>query len=444
MRRTIRETFVEARVLLVTALPFILLTLVLLWSAYLLLKPAPPKRVVLATGSDQGAYANFGKRYAEELKHYGIDVVLRSTAGSRENLRLLRDPKEDVDVAFVQGGASETLRLNEDEEDSGLVSLGSMFYEPVWLYYRADAARKIVKDGNLREISQFRGLRVNTGVRGSGIPGIMNRLLAANLMERDDIKRTSLDTTQAAVALLNGEIDVLALVSAPEAPMVQMLLQTPGIQLFEFTQAEAYSRRYRFLSPVTLPRGVVDLSRNAPPRDISMLAATCSLVARPDIHPALVQLFVQAATKIHGGGGWMSHAGQFPSEKNTEFPVARDAERYYRNGPPLLQRYLPFWMANLVDRMWVALLSILVVLIPLARVLPPLYAFGIRRRIFRWYRLLRQVEDDLASGDAHPDKLRAELDKLDSKAERIAVPLSYTDELYRLRAHIRLVRGRIK
>jgi TRAP-type uncharacterized transport system substrate-binding protein len=443
MRRTIRETFIEARVLLATALPFILISLVLLWGAYLFLKPTPPKRIVMATGSEQGAYANFGLRYAEELKRNGIEVVLRTTAGSRENLRLLRDPKEKVDIAFVQGGSSETMRLNEDEQDAGLVSLGSMFYEPVWLYYRADVAKKIAKDGVLRDVAQLRGLRVNTGVRGSGIPGITNRLLAANLMDRTDIKPVSLDTTHAAVALLNGEIDVLALVSAPEAPIVQMLLQTPGIQLFEFSQAEAYSRRYRYLNPVTLPRGVVDLSRNAPPRDISMIAATCSLVARPDIHPALVQLFVQAATKIHGGGGWMSHAGQFPSPNNTEFPVTRDAERYYRNGPPLLQRYLPFWLANLVDRMWVALLSIMVVLIPVARVLPPLYAFGIRRRIFRWYRILRQIEDDLANGDKEPEKLRSELDKLDEKAERISVPLSYTDELYRLRQHIRLVRTRL-
>ena len=442
-RRTVRETFVELRVLLVTGMPFILLTTGLIWAAYVWLKPAPPKRVVMATGSEQGAYAAFGKRYAEELKRYGIEVVLRPSAGSRENVRTLRDPKETVDIAFVQGGASETVRANEEETDAGLISLGSIFYEPVWLFYRADVAKKVSKDGVLKEISQLRGMRVNTGMRGSGIPGIVNRLLAANLMEREDIKRTNLDTTAAAVALLNGEIDAMVLVSAPEAPMVQMLLQTPGIQLFEFLQSEAYSRRYRFLNSVTLPRGVVDLSRNAPPRDIAMLAATCSLVARPDIHPALIQLFVQAATKIHGGGGWMARAGQFPSAQNTEFPVARDAERFYRTGPPLLQRYLPFWMANFIDRMWVALFSILVVLIPLARVLPPIYNFGIRRRIFRWYRSLRQIENDVGQEDVDQEKLLADLDKLDAKVERIAVPLAYADELYRLRTHIALVRQRI-
>jgi len=443
MRRTIRETLLSARDVLVTAGPFIALALLLLAGAYYLLKPTPPKRVVLATGSEQGAYAAFGKRYQEELKRYGIDVVLRTTPGSRENLRLLRDPKEDVQIAFVQGGSSESLRNDNEEEEQPLMSLGSVFYEPVWLYYRIDAAKKVSRDGVLTDLAQIRGMRVNVGARGSGIPGVMSRLLRANLMEREDIVRSNLDLTPSVVALLNGEIDVLALVSAPEAPMVQMLLQTPGIRLFEFTQAEAYARRYRFLNLVTLPRGVVDLSRRVPPQDIQLVAATCSLVAREDLHPALVQLFVQAAGRIHSGAGWISRAGEFPTAANTEFPLARDAERYYRSGPPMLQRYLPFWLANLVDRMWVALFSIIVVLIPVARLVPPLYNYRIRWRIFRWYRDLRQIEEDLARDHIPVDELRDRLHKLDAKAERISVPLAYTDELYTLRSAIALVRDRL-
>ncbi|HUN70620.1 MAG TPA: C4-dicarboxylate ABC transporter substrate-binding protein, partial [Burkholderiales bacterium] len=263
------------------------------------------------------------------------------------------------------------------------------------------------------------------------------------LIERDEITRSNLDLVPSVVALLGGTLDAVAMVSAPESSLVQMLLQTPGIKLYEFAQAEAYARRYRFLSPVTLPRGVVDLSRNVPPRDIVMVAATCSLVAREDLHPALVQLFVQAAGRIHSGSGWLAHAGEFPSAQRSEFPLARDAERYYRNGPPLLQRYLPFWLANLVDRMWVALFSIAVILIPVARVVPPLYTFRIRSRIFRWYRALRQIEDTLAREDADHAKLLEELDKLDLKAERVMVPLAYTDELYNLRSHIALVRARL-
>src|SRR5262245_33238487 len=255
MRRTIRETVIIARDLLVTAVPFLLLAAILLLGANYVLKPTPPKRVVMATGSDQGAYAAFGKRYAEELKRFGVHVELRNTAGSRENLRLLRDGQKDVDIAFVQGGASESVRVRQDEgkdkedESVPLVSLGSMFYEPVWIFYRAAAAKKS-RDGVLREFSDFKGMKVNTGPRGSGIPGIANRMLLANLMERADLVRSELEATPATMALLDGSIDAMVLVSAPEAPLVQMLLQTPGIRLFEFTQSEAYARRYRFLSTV--------------------------------------------------------------------------------------------------------------------------------------------------------------------------------------------------
>jgi TRAP-type uncharacterized transport system substrate-binding protein len=446
MPRVIRDTLVSVRELLITVGPFVVLAVALLAGAYYLLKPTPPKRVVLATGPEQGAYAAFGKRYQDELKRFGIQVVLRPSAGSRENLRLLQDAKEDVQIAFVQGGASESRRTTPEGEEEKLpvMSLGSMFYEPVWLFYRDEAAKKVKRDGVLTEIAQLRGLRVNTGARGSGIPGIVNRMLGANNMDREDIQRSSLELTPAVVALLGGDLDALMMVSAPESPLVQMLLQTPGIRLMEIEQAEAYARRHRYLNPVTLPRGVVDLPKNVPPRDLPMVATTCSLVAREDLHPALVQLFVQAAGRIHSAGGWISKTGQFPTQLNTEFALARDAERYYRTGPPALQRYLPFWLANLVDRMWVALFSIIALLIPLARVVPPIYQYRIRSRIYKWYRHLRQIEDQLGRKDADRAKLLLELDALDLKVERVAVPLAYTDELYALRSAIGLVRKRLR
>jgi TRAP-type uncharacterized transport system substrate-binding protein len=451
MPRVIRDTLVSARELALTFGPFVLLAAALIAGAYYLLEPTPPKRVVLATGSEQGAYAAFGKRYQDELKRHGITVELRATAGSRENLRLLQDPKEDVQIAFVQGGSGESQREAalkagkdpDDLQDIGLRSLGSVFFEPLWLFYRVESAKKVAKDGVFRELAQLRGLKVNVGARGSGIPGVMNRLLTANLMERDAIVRSQLDLSPAVTALLSGELDVVAIVSAPESPLVQMLLQTPGIRLFEFDQAEAYARRYRFLNTVTLPRGVVDLSRNVPPADVDLIAATASLVMRDDMHPALAQLFVQAAARIHSGGGWISRPGQFPTPQNTEYPLSRDAERFYRTGPPAMQRYLPFWLANFIDRMWVALFSIIALLIPVARLVPPIYQFRIRSRIFRWYRDLRQIEDEIARGGAADPALLERLDKLDVKVDRIMVPLAYTDELYALRSAIALVRQRL-
>jgi TRAP-type uncharacterized transport system substrate-binding protein len=437
--RILRETLLQIREGLMTWGPFIVVGLGALATAYYFLEPAPPKRVVLASGPEGSAYESFGKRYAAELAAFGIEVVLRPTNGSRENLRVLRDAKEKVDLAFVQGGAGESARA-QDERKNGLelASLGSLFYEPVWIFYRQQRTK------SLAQLSGIKAWDVGVGLRGSGTPGLVSRLLAANLMDRDDIRRHYLDDTSAVVALLAGKLDALALVSAPEAPIVQMLLQTPGIGLYEFRQAEAYSRRYAFISPVVLPRGVADLSRDVPVRDVALIASTTSLVAREDIHPALVQLFLQAASRIHSGPGWIAEAGQFPTPARSEFPLAGEAERFYRSGPPFLQRYLPFWLANLVDRMWVALFSIVAILIPLSRILPPLYQFRVRSRVFRWYRQLRQIEEAHEGGRGDSRELLSDLDRLEARASHIVVPLSYAEELYALRQHIDLVRERLR
>ena len=437
MPRVVRETLISVRDLLVAWGPFFVIGVALLVGAYFLLDPAPPKRVILATGPEQSAYAEFGRRYAAELKRHGIDVELRQTMGSRENLRLLRNGKEKVDLAFVQGGASETIRTKEEEEIEPIVSLGSLFFEPVWLFYREKSFK------NLTALSQLRGKRVNTGLRGSGTPGLSNRLLTANQVDREELQRTTVSDQEAVIALLEGKLDAVFLLSAPEAPFVQMLLQTPGVRLFEFTHAEAYARRYRYISPVVLPRGVAHLALDVPPKDLALIATTTSLVAREDTHPAIIQLFVQAASRIHSGPGWISRAGQFPSAQGNEFDLAKDADRFYRTGPPLLQRYLPFWVANVIDRMWVALFSIVAILIPLSRLVPPLYRFRIRSRIFRWYRNLRLIEHELEEGERPREDLIASLDKLESRVTSIRVPLAYADELYSLRSHIDLVRQRL-
>ena len=443
MPRIIRNTLLSARDLAVTVGPFVLIALVLLIGAYFVLQPNPPRRVVLATGPEQSDYAEFGKRYAAAMKKHHIEVVLRPTQGSSANRRLLRDAKEKVDFGFVRGGSSEVIQA-EDEKGTGLplVTLGSLFFEPVWIFYRTDAAKKL-PGKKLERLDQLRGWRVNTGGRGAGSTNLLSKLISANGLNREDLKIERLDLTQSAIALFNNEIDAMTLVSAPESPILQMLLRTPGISLFEFTQAEAYSRRFGYLSAVTLPRGIADFAHDVPAHDVQLIAPTSMLVAREGTHPALVQLFVQAARDIHAEPGWFAKSGQFPSKEDIEFPLAPEAERFLRNGPPLMQRYLPFWLSNLIDRMWVAMISIIAILIPLARVVPPLYNFRIRSRIFRWYRQLRQIEDSISAGKIPVADLLDELNKLDAKAERISVPLSYTDELYSLRSHIALVRERL-
>ena len=442
MPATLRHTLLSFRDLLVTFGPFIVLAFALLAVAYWVLDPTPPKKVVLATGTEQGAYAEFGKRYAQILKGYGITVELRSTQGAAENLKRLREPGAGgVDVAFVQGGADEAGRT-ENADDAELVSLGSMFYEPVWLFYRTDSAQRLLKTGSLSALTQLAGWKLNIGAPGSGVPNLMYRLLDANRIDPASLTLLREGQTPAVVALLAGESDALVFASAPESLLVQMLLQTPGIALFDFGQADAYSRRFAFLTPVTLPRGVVDLAGDVPPRDVRLVAPTATLVARKGTHPALIQLFVQAAQQIHGGAGWFQRKGDFPTSASTEEPLAKEAQRFYANGTPVLQRYLPFWLANLIDRMWPVLLTIVAVLIPVSRVLPPLYQFRIRSRIFRWYAQLREVEE--AVGKRPAAELLDELGAIETRVENVTVPLSYADELYSLRGHIQMVGQRLR
>jgi TRAP-type uncharacterized transport system substrate-binding protein len=444
MRDNFRETLLSVRDLAATALPFVLLAAVLLAAAYWWLDPTPPRTVTLATGQDQGAYAEFGKRYVELLKESGVEVRLRTTAGAAENAALLREPGGDVDIAFVQGGADDTLPTSGDESDvadDGQVSLGSLFYEPVWLFYRTDSAERLLHAPELTNLTQLAGWRVSIGAPGSGVPNIMNRLLEANRIDPATITLVREPQTPSVVALLAGGIDAVVFASAPEALLVQMLLQTPGIRLLDFAQAEAYSRRFPFLSPVTLPRGVVDLAHDVPPTDVRLVAPTATLVARKRTHPALLQLFMQAAQQVHGGAGWFRRRGEFPNPRNTEHPLAKEAQRFYASGPPVLQRYLPFWLANLIDRMWPLLVTIVAALIPLSRMLPPLYTFRIRSRIFRWYRRLRDVEE--AIGRRPNEDLLRELEAIERHVEQVHVPLSYADELYSLRTHIHMVAERL-
>ena len=441
MPKVLRNTLLSFRDLLATAGPFILLTVILLGVAYWVLDPTPPKRVVLATGVEQGAYAEFGKRYAALLKQHGITVELRATAGASENLKLLRDDNSGVDIAFVQGGADEK-QLAIDEQEEELVSLGSLFYEPVWLFYREDSAKRLLKGADtLTSLAQLPGWKVNIGERGSGVPALMRKLIDANHIEKETLTLLREQQTPAVVGFLAGNIDAVTFASAPESLMVQMLLQTPGVKLFSFAQADAYSRRFPFISPVTLPRGIVDLAGDLPPADVRLVAPTATLVARKGTHPALIQLFVQAAHTIHSEAGWFQHKGDFPTIKNTERPIAAEAQRFYTAGVPVLQRFLPFWLANLIDRMWVVLVSIVAILIPLSRVVPPLYTFRIRSRIFRWYGRLRVVED--AQGTRPNDELLKELTDIEQGVEGVSVPLSYADELYSLRSHIQMVRRKL-
>lgn len=424
----------SVRDFLATAGPTLLLVGAFCALAYWLVDPAPPRQVSLSTGQDNSAYEEFGKKYVATLAKHGIKVTLQPSLGSQDNLQRLNSGK--TDIAFVQSGSTE----HEDAERHGLISLGSLFTEPVWLFMREDKA--------VTELAQLKGMKINLGPEGTGVPGLFRQLLSVNGVEANELTVSDLQNTPATVELLEGRIDGLVFSSAPEAPLIQMLLQTPGIKLFDFSQAEAYTRRLPFLTHVVLPRGIVDLGQNIPAQDYHLIAPTATLVAREDLHPALVDLFVQAAARIHGGTGWFQQQGQFPSARYTEIPVAPEALKFYKDGAPVLQRYMSFWLANFFDRMWVLVVALGALILPLSRVVPPLYVWRIRSRVYRWYGQLRTVEQALE--DVPPEQ-RAHvyaaqlkrLDQIEEMVNQISIPLSFADGLYGLRSHINFVRKRI-
>jgi TRAP-type uncharacterized transport system substrate-binding protein len=448
MKRNLRSLLLSLRELLLSAGPLVVLVVGAVVLAFWWLNPNPPKRVVLATGPEQSAYAAFGQRYAKALAHNGIELVLLPSEGSLHNLELLRSGQ--ADLGFVQGGSAP---LTDDDRDN-LTSLGSLFVEPLWLFYRVPAAQRQTGQALQKEVSgvgQLKGWRVDVGTAGSGVPQLFSSILDANRLPDGYISLSKKDQTSATVAFLQGELDALVFASAPESPMVQMLLQTPGVALLDFAQSEAYARRLGYLKPVELPQGVVDLARNVPARNVRLIATTTSLVARADTHPAVLQLMAQTAVGLHGTASWFSQAREFPSLAHAELPLAAESVRALSGGSSFLQRHVPFWLANLVDRMWLAMGLILALALPLSRIVPPLYTMRIRSRVYRWYAQLRDIEERAAAvrlvgGETPGDTLThllVELDALEVKASGMVVPLAYNDELYALRSHIHLVRKKL-
>ncbi|HJV75617.1 MAG TPA: TAXI family TRAP transporter solute-binding subunit [Noviherbaspirillum sp.] len=436
MPKILKFTRFSLRDFFVAAGPAAVAVIATCFLAYWLVDPSPPSQVSLSTGQDNSAYEAFGKKYADALARFDIRVTLIPSLGSQQNLQRLNDPESGVDIAFVQSGSTE----HEEAERRGMVSLGSLFTEPVWLFLR--------EKKNIGQLAQIKGLKINVGPEGTGVPGLFRKLLSANGVEPNQLTLGSLENTPATVELLAGRIDGLVFSSAPDAPLIQMLLQTPGIKLFDFPQAEAYTRRFPFLSHVVLPRGIVDLGRNLPPKNYHLIAPTATLVAREDLHPALIDLFVQAASEIHGTAGWFQRKGEFPTASYTEIPVSTAAQRFYKSGPPLMQRFLPFWLANFFERMWIVIVALGALILPLSRIIPPLYVWKVRSRVFRWYGQLRAVEQAIEDvprerqAEVYPAQL-TRLNEIEARVNRISIPLSFADELYGLRSHINFVRRRV-
>ena len=435
--KKMKFTLFSLRDLLVAFGPMLLVLIIIIGAAYYLVDPAPDRVIEISTGSVDGSYQRFAKQYAAELAKNKVTLHINTSQGSQENLQKISDPESAIQVGFVRSGSADP----QTAEDKGLVSLGSLFYEPIWIFYRSKK--------EFDTISEFKGKRINLGAEGNGMHRMFSQILSVNNMQEADVQIQRLDDAEATKAFLNNKMDALVFSSASDSPLVQQLLLTPDVRLFDFVQSEAYTRRFPFLSSVVLPRGIVDIGRDIPSRDYHLISPTATLVAHESLHPALIGLLLQAAHKIHGKADWFSDQGEFPSDKYTEIPVATEAQKFYKNGPPMLQRYMSFWIANFFDRMWVVLITAGALLLPLSKIIPPLYVWRIRSRIYRWYGQLRIVEQIIDASDTNSPAQRLHkqlqlLDDIEEKVNNTSLPLSYMEELYHLRSHIHFVRDRLQ
>jgi len=428
----LRVRSLSPRDLLAVGLPALLLLAGAFWFASRFIQPAPPGSLVMATGSVEGAYHHYAERYRDILARKGFDLRLRPSDGSAENLELLDGRAETIDVAFVQGG------LGAPEKSPSLVSLGSLYHEPLWVFHRLPE--------DISRLSDLHGKRVAIGPEGSGTRPLALQLLLANGLGPGQVRLSGLTGKAAVEALRSGKVDALMMIAAPEAGYIAELLRDPGVRLMSFVQADAYTKKFLFLSKVVLPRGSIDLVRDLPRQDVALVAPTAQLVARADLHPTLQTLLLQAAAQVHGGAGLFQAAREFPSGQQQDFPLSPEAERFHRGGLPFLQRIFPLWLAILIERLWVMVLPLVAVAIPLSRIIPPLYNWRIRRRILKLYGELRLLEYDIRSNfDAsRAVEYEQKIDALEVAAYTRPIPLGFTDQVYLLRQHINLARETLR
>lgn len=407
--------------------PVVIALLISLVVAYFYIAPAPTQHVVFSVGREDSEYQEDATHYQMILARDDVALETRQSEGTLENLQRLNDENSDVDIAFILDGL-------QNDHDGDLYSLGSVGYQPIWVFYRD---RK-----NLNRLNEFAGKKIAVGKLGSGTQLMALQLLDASGVNSRNAKLIFSGDVDAIHSFEKGQVDAVFLIGQPDSEPIKKLLTLKGVRVLDFDQAAAYTRRFPFLHELVLPHGTIDLQHNIPSADLNILATTTTLVVRDTLHPAIVSLLMKAMTEVHEGPGLLHEKNAFPQARDFDFELSPVAEHYYKSGPPFLQRYLPYWVATLLDRMMIVALPIIALLIPLSKTAPQIYRWRIMRRINRWYRELILLEAQLRSGKDYDEYMR-KLEWIDDEASHSPIPLAFSDHSYVLKEHIDLVRRKI-
>jgi TRAP-type uncharacterized transport system substrate-binding protein len=403
----------------------------LIWLAFVLLRPTPPRFVTMSTDPEGSFNAELARRYRQFFARNGIDLKLVPSAGAVESVSRLQDRKSGVSIAILPGG------ITTQQDSPDLVSLGTLFYEPLWLF---------VRGRHLQTNEQMKGLRISIGPEGSG-----SRALSVSLLQQDGVvdqkSATLLPFTpaEAIQKLQHNELDAAVFLDAWESPIIRQLFAMKDLHIASVRRADAFVALHASLNKLVLPAGAADLAENVPPADVQLLAPKASMVVRRDLHPAIQYLLLDAAQEIESVPGMFHKPGEFPAPESIDLPLSSHARQFYRTGSPYLQRHLPFWLAVFIQQLLVLAVPLFGVLYPLLRFAPYIYQWAGHRRIYGLYLELKDLEDQLAAAPA-AESLNDVIHNLDHLEERVRsqpVAASARPHLYWLRLHIRMVRERV-
>ena len=408
---------------------FVLILLVL-GISYQFIDPAPPKKLSIATGTTSGSYYKFAQEYKKLLEKEKFELLIVPTQGSVEALKKLQN--KEVDIAFVQGGVA------NEEEVKTLRSLASIYFEPLWIFYS--------EKFDFKYINELKGKKVSIGSEGSGTKPLALEILKQNSIDKTNTTLLELSNEAAQQALNEGEIDVLFSVISPSSKMVQSLLSNPKVKLLNIQRASAYSKKLHYLTPVSIGEGVVSLQNNIPPSNITLLSTTATLVGQKDLHPDLIRLILKTAKQVHSTPSLFENNEIFPSKKYLQIPLHVDAKHYLEKGDSFLEKIFPFWIASSIDRLVIMIIPLLTLLIPIIKGALPLYRWRIRSSIYKWYKILHEIDLKLESLDkSELPKIKEDLEKMAEDIQKNSkIPLSYMGEYYDLRVHSNLILGRIE
>ena len=396
------------------------------------IEPAPPNHLTLSTGDDQSDLMEFAKQYKKILKADGVDLDIRPSIGPLENLRLLEDDSAGVAAPFVQDG------LGSEDKQPDIVSLGSLYYEPIWIFYRAK--------NTFNHISELEGKKIAVGRIGHGTQVLVERLLKMTGVDPEDATLINMNSKESADALKNGSIDAAIIMLPPEHPIIKDLCAHKDLKLMNVAQAEAISRKDAAFHHLILPRGAIDLEKDIPREDVHLVSSTATLLIRDDLHPALAYLLLKAAAEVHSTPGIFEKRGEFPTNKDDAFSLSKDAVQFYKSGGPFWQRYLPYWLAAWFDRFVLLVIPLLAVVLPLLRLVPKIYNWTLRTKIYQRYGELKFLETKvkaMMTSSEYKHYLQ-ELNLIEERVDKMKMPQNFHEYLYSLKGHIQYVRDRIE